>query len=62
MKADDSRQVNTGDEESGQNSEGALHGAEADVTTRLRTKAEWVQESGLMDVVCERGNQMLAYD
>ena len=62
MKADDSRQVNTGDEESGQNSEGALHGAEADVTTRLRTKAEWAQESGLMDVVCERGNLMLAYD
>ena len=62
MKADDSRQVNTGDEESGQNSEGALHGAEADVTTRLRTKAEWARESGLMDVVCERGNLMLAYD
>jgi len=62
MKADDSRQVNTGDEESGQNSEGALHGAEADVTTRLRTKAEWARESGLMGVVCERGNLMLAYD
>jgi group II intron reverse transcriptase/maturase len=61
MKADDSRQVNTGEEESGQNSEGALHGAEADVTTRKRTKAEWERESGLMDVVCERGNLMLAY-
>jgi group II intron reverse transcriptase/maturase len=61
MKAEDSRQVNTGEEESGQNSEGALHGAEADVTTRLRTKAEWERGSGLMDVVCERGNLMLAY-
>ena len=61
MKADDSRQVNTGEEESGQNSEGALHGAEADVTTRKRTKAEWERESGLMDVVCERGNLMHAY-
>ena len=37
-------------------------GAEADVTTRLRTKAEWEQESGLMDVVCERGNLWLAYE
>ena len=62
MKADDSRQVNTGEEESGQNSEGALHGAEADVTTRKRTKAEWEQAGGLMDAVCERGNLMLAYD
>jgi hypothetical protein len=38
-----------------------LHGAEADVTTRPRTKAEWEQENGLMDAVCERGNVMLAY-
>ena len=37
-------------------------GAETDVTTRLRTKAELVQEGGLMDIVCERGNLMLAYD
>lgn len=61
MKAEDSRQVNTGKEESGRNPEGALHGAEADVTTRLRTKAEKEQESGMMDAVCERGNLMLAY-
>ena len=61
MKAEDSRQVDTGEEESGQNPEGTTRGAEADVTTRLRTKAEWEQESGLMDVVCERGNLMLAY-
>ena len=62
MKAEDSRQANASEEESGQNSEGALHGAETDVTTRLRTKAEWAQESGLMDAVCERGNLWLAYD
>lgn len=61
MKAEDSRQADTGEEESGQNPEGALHGAETDVTTRLRTKAEWEQESGLMGAVCERGNLMLAY-
>jgi group II intron reverse transcriptase/maturase len=61
MKAEDSRQADTGEEESGQNPEGALRGAETDVTTCLRTKAEWEQESGLMDVVCERGNLMLAY-
>ena len=61
MKVEDSRQADTGGEESGQNPEGALRGAEADVTTRLRTKAEWEQGSGLMDVVCERGNLMLAY-
>ena len=62
MKAADSRQVNTGEEESGRNSEGNLHGAETGVTTRLRTKAEKAQEGGLMEVVCERGNLWLAYD
>jgi group II intron reverse transcriptase/maturase len=36
-------------------------GAEADVTTCLRTKAELERESGLMDTVCERGNLKLAY-
>ncbi len=61
MKAEDLRQADTGEEGSGQNSEGALHGAEADMTTRPRTKAELEQESGLMDAVCERGNLMLAY-
>jgi len=61
MKAEDSRQVNTGEEESVRSAEGTLHGAEADVTTRLRTKAEWERESGLMDAVCERGNLTLAY-
>jgi group II intron reverse transcriptase/maturase len=61
MKAEDSRQADSGEEESGQNAEATLRGAEADVTTRLRTKAEWEQGSGLMDTVCERGNLMLAY-
>ena len=61
MKAEDSRQADTGEEESGQNSEGASHGAEADVTPRPRTKAEWARTSGLMDAVCERGNLKLAY-
>ena len=61
MKADDSRQVNTGREESGRIPEGALRGAETDVTTRRRTNAEWVQESGLMEAVGERGNLMRAY-
>lgn len=61
MKAEDSRQANTGEEQSGQNSEGTLRGAETDVTTRPRTKAGWERESGLMDAVCERGNLKLAY-
>lgn len=61
MKAEDSRQADTRKEESEQNSEGGLRGAEADVTTRLRTKAELEWESGLMEAVCERGNLMLAY-
>ena len=61
MKAEDKRQADTSEEESGQNPEGTLRGAETDVTTRLRTKAELERESGLMDVVCERGNLMLAY-
>jgi len=62
MKAEDSRQVNTGAAESGRNPEGAAHGAEMDVTTRRRTKAEWEREGGLMDAACERGNLWRAYD
>lgn len=61
MKAEDLRQADTGEEESGRNPDGALRGAETDVTTRLRTKAEWARESGMMDAVCERGNLKLAY-
>ncbi len=62
MKAEDTRQADTQTEESARIAEGAGLGAETDVTTRLRTKAEWAQEGGLMDAVCERGNLMLAYD
>ena len=58
MKAEDSRQVNASVAESGQNSGEAALGAEADVTTRRRTKAE---PSGLMEAVCEHGNCKLAY-
>jgi RNA-directed DNA polymerase len=61
MKAEDSPQVNTRTEALARNAGGAALGAEADVTTRLRTKAELKQESGLMEVVCERGNLKLAY-
>jgi group II intron reverse transcriptase/maturase len=62
MKAEDSRQADTQTEESARIAEGAGLGAETDVTTRLRTKAELERGSGLMDTVCERGNLMLAYD
>lgn len=61
MKAEDSRPADTGETKSGRNPEEASHGAETDLTTRLRTKAERAQASGLMDAVCERGNLMLAY-
>jgi RNA-directed DNA polymerase len=61
MKAEDPRQVDTQTEMSARNADGAVLGAEADVTTRLRTKAGLKQESGLMDAACERGNLMLAY-
>ncbi len=58
MKAEETRQVTTQAEELAQNAGGAAMGAETDVTTRWRTKAE---SSGLMDVVCERDNLWLAY-
>jgi group II intron reverse transcriptase/maturase len=61
MKAEEARQVTTQTEELARNADGAAVGAEADVTTRLRTKAELEQGSGLMEAVCERGNLMLAY-
>ena len=61
MKAEDSRQANTQTEEPARIAGGAGVGAETDVTTRLRTNAEWERESGLMDAVCERGNLKLAY-
>ena len=49
MKAEDSRQADTGEEESGQNPEGTLGGGESDVTTRPRTKAEWERTSRLLN-------------
>src|SRR3990172_6025876 len=61
MKTEDSGQANTGTEESARNADDTGVGAETDVTTRLRTKAELERGSGLMDAVCERGNLMLAY-
>ena len=62
MKAEDSRQADTGEEELARNAGIVSPGAETDVTARLRTNAEWERESGLMDAVCERGNLWLAYD
>lgn len=62
MKAEETRQATTQAEEPARNAGGAALGAEADVTTRLRTKAEWERESGLMEAVCERGNLWLAYE
>lgn len=61
MKVEDSRQAETGGEESGRNPEGASTGTESEVTARQRTKAELERESGLMEAVCERGNLKLAY-
>lgn len=61
MKAEDSRQVDTDEGLLARNAGMALSGAEADLTTRLRTKAELKRESGLMEAVCERGNLKLAY-
>ena len=61
MKAEDSRQADTDEEALARHAGTHSSGAETDLTTRLRTKAEWAQESGLMDIVCERDNLMLAY-
>ena len=61
MKTEAPRQVDTDKELPARNAGMALSGVEADVTTRLRTKAELEQASGLMDAVCERGNLKLAY-
>ena len=61
MKTEAPQQVGTDKELPARNAGMALSGVEADVTTRLRTKAELEQASGLMDAVCERGNLKLAY-
>ena len=62
MKAEEARQVTTQAGEPARIAGMTALGAETDVTTRLRTKAQWEQESGLMDAACERGNLWLAYD
>ena len=49
-------------EESGRYPEGAGLRVEVTSTGVERTKAEWACESGLMEVVCERGNLWLAYE
>jgi len=61
MKTEAPQQVGTDKELLGRNPGMTLPGVEADVTTRLRTKAELEQAKGLMDTVCERGNLKLAY-
>ena len=60
MKAVADRADQAGIEASGRNSVGASAGAEADMATRLRTKAE-VATTSVMEAVVERGNRMLAY-
>lgn len=59
MKAEDSQRVDTNEQEPGRNLGGGDAGAETDVTTRLRTKAE---PSGLMEAVVDRSNLWLAYE
>ena len=61
MRAEEAQQVTTQAEASARKAGRAAEGAETDVTTRLRTKAELEQASGLMDTVCKRGNLKLAY-
>ena len=61
MKAEETRQVTTLTEALARNADSAVAGAETDVTTRRRTKAEWERESGLMEAVCERGNLIRSF-
>jgi RNA-directed DNA polymerase len=61
VKAEQTRQVTTQAEEPARNAGGAAMGAEAEVTTPSRTKAELEQDGGLLAAVCERGNLKLAY-
>ena len=48
--------------ESGRYPEGAVLGVEVESADVERTKAELERMSGLMEVVCERGNLWLAYE
>ena len=61
MKTEAPQQVGTNKERLARNAGMALSGVETDVTTHWRTKAELEQESGLLEVVCERDNLKLAY-
>ena len=60
MKAEADRDDQVGAVNTGGNSVGAVACAEADMATRLRTKAE-VATTSLMETVVERGNLKLAY-
>mgnify|MGYP001546343601 CR=1 FL=1 len=60
MKAEVGREDQVGTAKTGRNSGDAATCAEADMATRLRTKAE-VAATGLMEAVVERGNLKLAY-
>jgi group II intron reverse transcriptase/maturase len=60
MKAEADRQGQAGAENTGRNSVDAAACAEAELTTRMRTKAE-AAATGLMEAVVERGNLWLAY-
>ncbi|HEY5380006.1 MAG TPA: group II intron reverse transcriptase/maturase [Pseudolabrys sp.] len=60
MKAEAGREDQVGTADSGRNPLGAAARAEADMATRLRTKAE-VAATSLMEAVVERGNLKLAY-
>src|SRR5271170_3212117 len=60
MKAEADRADQAGAADTGRNSVDAAACAEADVATRMRTKAE-VATTSLMEAVMERGNLKLAY-
>ena len=60
MKAEADRQGQAGAENTGRNSVDAAACAEAELTTRMRTKAE-VATTGLMEAIVDRGNLKLAY-
>lgn len=60
MKAEADREDQVSAADGGRNSVDAAAGAEVDVATRTRTKAE-VATTSLMEAVVERGNLKLAY-
>lgn len=62
MKAEDSRKTDANTEAATRNAAVTGTRAEAEPTTRKRTKAEGARAGGLMEAVVERGNLMLAYE